>query len=385
MRKTFLIIQILFLMFAYSKSLKSQNLIQNPDFSDINIYYYNGKKVTPKNWEFFNFNSFSHLAQTESDFRSSRQKKSNGVAIIDINPVSNGITTKLAQKLESGNKYIISISMKFSRTHLNSDWGKKVYFMDGSQMDSTDYDYNFPIDLITYFSRNKPSTDIDERFFNIFDLPDSANPDQPEWYNLETIYTANGTEEYFSIGTFNPHDYIDILRTIRNDTIDYRHKFARYLIRKVCVTPFADSIVNSETASNNIETSIKIASNFEPNFIQDQNPHQKYIFKRVNFELSSFELTDSAKQEINKIANFMQENLSLNIEITGHTDSIGTIEYNQTLSEKRAYSVYIYLINNGITKNRLSYVGFGEKKPLNKNQYENNNNLNRRVEFVFKK
>jgi outer membrane protein OmpA-like peptidoglycan-associated protein len=71
----------------------------------------------------------------------------------------------------------------------------------------------------------------------------------------------------------------------------------------------------------------------------------------------------------------------MKIEIGGHTDSKGTKEYNQRLSENRAKSVVNYLINNGINEKRLKYKGYGESTPIDDNNTESGRINNRRVEF----
>jgi len=377
---------ILFIILFSSLCLKAQNLISNPDFSIVDVYYNQGKQVNPKDWRFFNYPQFSHVEKNESDnFRLSNYRNTPGIVQLNIIPSSNGITTKLLSRLDSGKNYIINIEMKIDRITLNSDFSGKSYFMDGKPLDSIDYDYNYPVSLITYFSESEPRLEAEKRDFVLFDLPENVNPDKPEWFNIHKIYTANGSEDYFSIGTFYSEDYVEILRTVKKDTIDYYHKFARYLIRNVIVYQIIDSTTSAATADGNGETSKKIADSFDPISILKVDSNQKFILRKVNFELSSFELTDSAKHEIDKIAFFMKENAIFNLKITGHTDSIGTHQFNQTLSEKRANAVYGYLVGQGIQKSRLSYEGKGEDQPLDDKLFEKNFGVNRRVEFLLMK
>jgi outer membrane protein OmpA-like peptidoglycan-associated protein len=68
------------------------------------------------------------------------------------------------------------------------------------------------------------------------------------------------------------------------------------------------------------------------------------------------------------------------IEIGGYTDSTGSDEYNLVLSEKRAISVINYLINKGISANRLIYKGYGNTSPLGDNITVEGRKLNRRTE-----
>jgi outer membrane protein OmpA-like peptidoglycan-associated protein len=75
----------------------------------------------------------------------------------------------------------------------------------------------------------------------------------------------------------------------------------------------------------------------------------------------------------------------MEIEIRGHTDNVGGHDANVKLSNDRATSVRTYLINKGINETRVRSVGFGETKPLKKNDTETNRQINRRVEFIILK
>jgi OmpA-OmpF porin, OOP family len=80
---------------------------------------------------------------------------------------------------------------------------------------------------------------------------------------------------------------------------------------------------------------------------------------------------------------FLNENSKVRVEIRGHTDNLGSVQHNRQLSEKRALSVYNYLISKGIDKNRLHFKGFGPDNPVATNDSEEGRQLNRRIEFVI--
>ena len=106
----------------------------------------------------------------------------------------------------------------------------------------------------------------------------------------------------------------------------------------------------------------------------------------VNFEFDSSVLTEDSMSIIKEFSVFMDEPKRLNIEIQGHTDSRGTHEYNQKLSERRAKAVYDALIEIGISKDRLKYVGYGETQLLIvENDIKANFAQNRRVQAVILK
>jgi outer membrane protein OmpA-like peptidoglycan-associated protein len=77
----------------------------------------------------------------------------------------------------------------------------------------------------------------------------------------------------------------------------------------------------------------------------------------------------------------MTENPTVRVEVSGHTDNTGQAAYNKQLSQKRALAVYTYLIQKGISKERLSPVGFGSEKSIATNDSETGRQQNRRIEF----
>jgi outer membrane protein OmpA-like peptidoglycan-associated protein len=108
---------------------------------------------------------------------------------------------------------------------------------------------------------------------------------------------------------------------------------------------------------------------------------EKIILKNVFYALNSFEIQPESQTELNKIIEFLTENPDVRIEISGHTDNTGGIQYNQTLSEKRAKSVVDYLAGKGIQINRLSYRGYGSSIPVEPNETEEGRSANRRTEL----
>lgn len=92
----------------------------------------------------------------------------------------------------------------------------------------------------------------------------------------------------------------------------------------------------------------------------------------VFFDLNKATLRKESYVELNKLYSFLEKNPSIKIEIDGHTDSRGSKELNQNLSENRAKAVYDYLISKGIAAQRLSYKGFGSTKPIVPDEEINN-------------
>lgn len=101
----------------------------------------------------------------------------------------------------------------------------------------------------------------------------------------------------------------------------------------------------------------------------------------VNFDFDRAVVKDEFQPEIADFAEFMEEYNNTRATIEGHTDSVGTEEYNQGLSERRANAVRNVLINRyGIAASRLNAVGFGESRPIGNNSTAAGRELNRRIE-----
>jgi outer membrane protein OmpA-like peptidoglycan-associated protein len=105
------------------------------------------------------------------------------------------------------------------------------------------------------------------------------------------------------------------------------------------------------------------------------------VLRNVFFETNKFNLKDESKSELNTLVDFLNKNSTLKIELSGHTDNVGEKKLNQILSENRAKSVLEYLVANGIVKERLTYKGYGDSKPVVANDSDEHRHMNRRTEF----
>ena len=105
------------------------------------------------------------------------------------------------------------------------------------------------------------------------------------------------------------------------------------------------------------------------------------VLKNIFFDTDKSDIKDESKQELEKLIDFLSENNSIRIEISGHTDNVGDSKHNMVLSENRAKSVCDFLTNNGIEKSRLTYKGFGDTQPIKQNNTDENRAKNRRTEF----
>lgn len=103
----------------------------------------------------------------------------------------------------------------------------------------------------------------------------------------------------------------------------------------------------------------------------------------ILFDVDKADLKPDAEQNLTKLAGILNKYDDTNILIEGHTDSDGTEEHNQVLSERRAGSVVHYLAANSVATGRISAVGYGESQPVADNATAEGKRQNRRVEVAI--
>ena len=111
---------------------------------------------------------------------------------------------------------------------------------------------------------------------------------------------------------------------------------------------------------------------------------QTVPIRNVFFETGKAQLAAESSLELNRLVPIIQRHSNFSLEISGHTDDVGTDENNKSLSDKRANAVLKYLTSKGVSANRVVAVGYGESKPLVPNDSEYNRSFNRRVEFTVR-
>jgi len=103
----------------------------------------------------------------------------------------------------------------------------------------------------------------------------------------------------------------------------------------------------------------------------------------VFFDFDKYDLRPESYVELDRVVKLLNENPAIEIEMSAHTDSYGSDEYNFTLSDNRARSVMDYILSKGIAPRRIISKGYGETKPVVPNDTDDNRQLNRRVEFTI--
>ncbi|MBO4708069.1 MAG: OmpA family protein [Elusimicrobiaceae bacterium] len=104
----------------------------------------------------------------------------------------------------------------------------------------------------------------------------------------------------------------------------------------------------------------------------------------ILFQYGKTDLSKESKQTLDKAVELLNQIPNRTLVIQGHTDSVGSDEYNMELSEQRAKRVYDYMMGQGLQIKEVSYKGFGEAKPVADNNTKEGRQANRRVEFRIK-
>ncbi len=179
------------------------------------------------------------------------------------------------------------------------------------------------------------------------------------WKKIAGEYRAKGGEQFLTIGNFKPNK--DTQWEEMDEVGKYNiYTYAYYFIDDVSVVP---------------------VNYFENDLIVGQTN----ILKHLLFTKGKAELLSGSLEELSKLLKIMNEYPSLEIEISGHTDDSGNESYNQKLSLNRAKAVAEYLFQEGISRNRIKYIGYGSSKPIMSNDTPEGQKGNRRVEFMVLK
>ncbi|OHX64203.1 OmpA family protein [Flammeovirga pacifica] len=116
--------------------------------------------------------------------------------------------------------------------------------------------------------------------------------------------------------------------------------------------------------------------------LTELKPNSKLPLKDILFESNSADIIESSFKELKRLVKLMKDNPNIVVELAAHTDDLGSDKYNIRLSENRAKSVAMYVMEFGIPKNRLVPKGYGETQPTVVNDTDENRAKNRRVELM---
>lgn len=210
--------------------------------------------------------------------------------------------------------------------------------------------------------------------------------DKENWTELYVDYTAKGGERFVIIGNFLDNAATDTIAANTAETTELNAFTSYYYLDNVCLAPW--KVDNTCDCFNNGEPPILETKFVELETVIKRNPPKvgdKFILENIYFETAKAILLPASNESLDSLYRLLMKYPSMEIKISGHTDSQGSHKYNLVLSESRALAVYSYLVERGISSERLDFKGYGKMQPIATNETEEGRQLNRRVEFEVTK
>lgn len=269
----------------------------------------------------------------------------------------------------------IYMSKRLDETWTN--WTQPVNL--GNQINSEKWDSYLTLDASGEFAYMTNSSEGKKLDLIKLNLPPSLRPD-PVCLVKGTIRDSKTKDVISTIVQYKDLKTNEILGTASSDDVSgafqiilLRGKKYSFNAKKEGYYPISQNLDLSEiTKYQEVEVDLLLT------------PIEKgaeIILNNLFFDYNKADLQTDSHSELNSLVEFLKSNEGIKIEIIGHTDDQGSASYNLKLSKDRAMSVMEYLSSNGITKERLSAVGFGKNKPIVSNDSNENRAKNRRVEF----
>jgi len=173
-----------------------------------------------------------------------------------------------------------------------------------------------------------------------------------------------------------------LFRVYENEDYNLIGELDGYLIRRQAYTTKGKSVdpqTLKELVTNITLDTIVVLDKIELNKI--------FVLENIYYDFNKYNIRQDAASELDKLVQLLIDNPEIKIELSSHTDSVDTDEYNIFLSQKRAESAVEYIVKNGISPDRLVAKGYGESKPIARNTNPNGTDnpvgrqKNRRTEF----
>ena len=354
----------------------SQNLVPNPSFEefiDFNI-------TDDSNWhkvqgtdtpDYFNLSDNSNQKLFKEYLGGTIPKTGVGFAGIfcyrvhpgrNVSNIREFIETQLVSELKKDSLYRVEVSLCLDKESNIAIKNFGLLFSNSSLKSDKDL-------KLSYL---KPQIEFNSSFL------DSIK----NWITLQSFYRAEGSEKYLMIGNFKS-DRNTLTRKIKpviekgkrkKWDLDSGEKSTYYYVDDVIIEK-AEEINRIPLVEYKKE---EMTDTFNINEIKVDT---SIILKNIFFEFDKWDLLPESYNEINKLYHLMYTNPTVRIKLEGHTDNMGSYDYNLGLSLKRVGSVVSYLIRNGISPDRIESAGYSYSFPIALNDTPEGRQLNRRVEF----
>lgn len=342
--------QILFLIANLSCfCLQSQNLVKNPSFEISNrcpkeLGTLSEDAVSwriPTSGTTDYFTTCSQELSPESNFIGS-QKPFDGESFAGLylyapNDYREYLTAEFIAPLKKGESYKISFmvnlaeNVEFAVNEFDVLLTKKLFKMDTSR------------NLDLFYIKSSLSTNY-KRIIESDFVADSDN-----WTKVSTTITAKGGERFLTLGNFRTNSGTKKL-------------VARKATRKSSYY-YVDMVTVESADSYKLE--------------------ELYVIDDLNFDFNETAVKIDYNKQLKGLITYLKANPKLKVYLYGHTDTKGSLKYNEDLSQKRAEIVANFLVKSGLSKSRVAWKGFGFRKPIVENDKEDLQFKNRRVEFLL--
>jgi len=347
----------------------SQNLVKNPSFEEYvdcpkRLGNFNADVIfwsTPTEGSTDYFNGCSTAMGTPKNFNGTQPADFGegyaGLYLYAPDDYREYLQAELSEPLTKGEKYTISFYVSLAE---RSDFAVKefgVLFSKDPLQVTTKKELS---KKLLYQEKDNAYNSMEIGYTNFYS-------DKKDWILVHTEFVAKGTERYLTLGNFKTN-----ARTRMFKTKKYAKQGAYYYIDMVTVGRTNTKDENSDLVSVEDEK-------------QDFELDKTHVFKNVLFDFDRYTLLDSAKKEVVRVFDYLEQDTTLTIQISGHTDAIGSDMYNFDLSNKRAKAVADYLVQLGFSSDKIKWKGYGGTKPTTENTTTAGRQKNRRVEFVITK
>ena len=204
------------------------------------------------------------------------------------------------------------------------------------------------------------------------------------WDILCRGFVAKGGETHITLSRFSPIESTKVSKQnpSQKSSLDI-NKSAYYLLDDLQLYE-----VNSISECGCIVTDPLIIKPHESIDSKDFGQVQeltgnRFVINNILFDFNKAEIKTSFIPELQKVQEYLLNNILVRVMIKGYTDNFGTEDYNDKLSSNRAKVIARWLIDNGINEERISFEGLGSSEPLVANISDTNRQINRRVEIEF--
>ncbi len=191
---------------------------------------------------------------------------------------------------------------------------------------------------------------------------DKYLPSDGKWYRWTGQFVAEKSSSFLIIGNFKTDEDSQVKMPFRGDLrygYYYLDEVRLFKIPPIIIPPPMDSTL----------------ANFIP------KPGQIVTLSRIYFEHDRTDFMPRALIQLDQLWAFLNKYPTMHVEIIGHTDNVGSTEYNKQLSIRRSEAVVNWLVKKGVKKERLSSSGFGSTQPISTNFTSLGRSQNRRVEI----